>query len=264
MSALRVARKLVAIAWVCGTSVLWMLGVRALRPGGREGRAQRENRVSRSWARRMCRVLGVRIRVEGPKPEPPFLLVSNHLSYVDVVVLMSQLDARLVSKAEVRSWPLLGALARLGGTLFIDRTKRRDIPRVLADIQATLARGHGVVFFPEGTSSAGLEVMPFKASLFEAAALGSLEIVPASLHYATPPDERPAQWSVAWWGDMDFAPHLLGLLRLSRIDAVLRLGTERLQDDDRKQLALAAHGEVASLFHPLCSELGEDRPAARA
>ena len=210
----------------------------------------------------MNRVMGIRVRVVGTPPAAPFLMVANHLSYTDVGVFMSQLDARLLSKAEVKSWPVLGFLARFGGTLFIDRTSRRDIPRALNEIQETLSTGRGVVFFPEGTSSPGLDLLPFKASLFEVAVAGKLEIVTAALHYSTPPHERPAQWSVCWWGDMLFAPHLLKLLRLSHIDAVVRFSDSRLTGTDRKQLALDAQADIQRIFEPVCQELGEDPLAA--
>lgn len=260
MTGLRVAWKVVAVgaAFAWGTVVL--SGAKLFGLVAPQGKVRREDRIVRRWATRMTRVLGIHVRVEGEPPAAPFLLVSNHLSYIDVVVFMSQLDARLLSKAEVKSWPLLGWLARFGGTLFIDRTNRRDIPRVLSEIEATLEKGRGVVFFPEGTSSAGLEVMPFKASLFEVAVKGQLDIATAAVNYTTKPGDRPAQWSVCWWGDMEFAPHLIDFLRVSHVDATLRFGAQHLRGTERKELATAAHREVVRLFDPVCAELGADEP----
>ena len=256
----RVALRVLGFTLLSLTGVVYLALLRCLALVVPAGSIRREDHAIRTWARGMCWLLGVRVRVEGTPPGGPFLLICNHLSYLDVVAIMSQVDARLLSKAEVASWPGLGFLARFGGTLFVDRTRRRDLPRVIGEIRAVLDKGRGVVFFPEGTSSPGLEVLPFKPSLFEVASAGGLEISTAALHYRTPGSERPAQWSVSWWGDMEFAPHLLGLLRLSRIDARLRFGARRVAGSDRKQLALDAREEVVALFEPLAEELGQDAP----
>lgn len=260
MSGLRLLWRVAGITLACSISTLALAAEKLIGLVFRQGHIERENRIVRRWAGWMASVMKVRIRVEGKEPQAPFLLVANHLSYTDVVVLMSQLDARLLSKSEVKSWPVLGLLARFGGTLFIDRTNRRDIPRALTEIRETLTLGRGVVFFPEGTSSAGMEVLPFKASLFEVAVAGELEIVTAAISYSTPPTDRPAQWSVCWWGDMPFASHLIGMLKLSRIDAKLRFGEATIRAEERKQLAILAQTEVQRLFEPVCEEIGEDRP----
>lgn len=263
MTGLRVAWRIGAVSAVFGLGFVALSFEKLLGLVVREGHLRREDRIVRRWATRMTRVLGIRVRIEGEPPAAPFLLVSNHLSYTDVVVFMSQLDARLLSKAEVKSWPLVGFLARFGGTLFIDRANRRDIPRVLDEIESTLEKGRGVVFFPEGTSSAGIEVMPFKASLFEVAVKGELDIAASAITYSTSPGERPAQWSVCWWGDMEFAPHLMDFLRVSSVDATLRFGEQNLRGTGRKELAATARREVERLFVPVCSEIGEDIPTPR-
>ncbi|MFT7668964.1 MAG: 1-acyl-sn-glycerol-3-phosphate acyltransferase [Planctomycetota bacterium] len=261
MTALRIAWKLPAISIAFGTSALSM-GVENLigrvLPGGH---LRRQNRIVRRWAGWMNRILQIHITVQGPPPPAPFIMVSNHLSYTDVLVLMSQTDARLLSKSEVASWPLLGRLAKIGGTLFINRKMRADIPRVLEEIKATLSLERGIVIFPEGTSSAGLEVMPFKTSLFQVAAAGDFEVVTAAIRYTTGAGDPSAQWSVCWWGDMGFGAHLLGLMRLSRVNAQVTFAEEHLRGSDRKQLAQAAWASVDSMFEPVCSELGEDQSA---
>lgn len=256
MTALRVAWKVLALSIFTGSRALMILGARALAPLSSGSLAERENRIARSWGRGTARILGMRVSTTGTRPEPPFLLVSNHLSYMDVLVYMGLLDARLLSKAEVKDWPVFGFLARLGGTLFVDRTRRTDLPRVAREIRERLDGGRGVVFFPEGTSSAGLEVMPFKASLFAVPASGDFEVHTASLRYVCPPGEPPAQWSVCWWGEMPFLPHLLRLLRLSSFEAQVHFDSATLRGDDRKQLAQAAEQAVRASFEPICDELG--------
>jgi 1-acyl-sn-glycerol-3-phosphate acyltransferase len=207
--------------------------------------------VAHLWARACVRALGVRIQSRGEAPRGPFLLVSNHLSYMDVLVLLSMLRASFVSKAEVAGWPAVGFLARIGGTLFLDRTRKKEVVRIAEEIRSTLERGVGVVLFPEGTSTQGAGVLAFRSSLLEPAAALGLPVRYASLRYTTEEGEEPAWNSVSWWGDAPFLPHLRRLLGLSRIEARLDFGPEPITDPDRKSLAQRLHRAVASRFEPM-------------
>jgi 1-acyl-sn-glycerol-3-phosphate acyltransferase len=180
-------------------------------------------------SRALLRLLRAEVRVSGPPPRPPFLLAANHLSYVDVLVLASVLPARFVAKAEVRRWPLLGPICGGFGTIFIDRSDRRDIPRVLAEIERSLARGEGVVLFPEGTSSSGETLLPFRSPLLALPARRDLPVHAAALRYDPP--------SVCWWGATALVPHLLSLFRLERIEATVSFAPGPVVDGDRKRLA---------------------------
>lgn len=204
----------------------------------------------RMWARGSLRALGVRLRVVGTPPTPPFVLVCNHLSYVDILVLLAHIDGLMLSKAEVGSWPLIGYLARSTGTLFVDRRRAADIPRVLRTFEATWERGLGVAFFPEGTSTNGEEVLPFKSSLFAAPARAAMPVSVAAITYAALPGAPAAADSVCWWGDDEFAGHAWRLAGLRGIDATLTFGSETFVDDDRKRLAAATQPAVRSLFVP--------------
>src|SRR5436305_324830 len=157
-------RALVAGVVILGGYPLLLLA-RLLLFGAPRARARFSSRFFRGWSRLLLRLLHIRVETSGEAPSPPFLLVANHLSYLDILVLASRLPCVFVSKAEVRSWPLLGPICTALGTLYIDRQQRRDIPRVMLDIEKALDRGLGVVFFPEGTSSKGETVAPFKSPL---------------------------------------------------------------------------------------------------
>jgi 1-acyl-sn-glycerol-3-phosphate acyltransferase len=187
----------------------------------------------------------------GALPRAPFFLVANHLSYVDVIVLASQVDCRFIAKQDISTWPLIGLLCRSVGTIFIDRNNRRDIARVNAQVEQALAEGRGVVLFPEGTSSQGTTVLPFKPGLLELAARAGLAVSYATLSYGVPDRETPAHLSVCWWGDMTFIIHLSGLLRLSEIDATLTFGRETIRGGDRKDLASQLHAAVKQEFIPV-------------
>lgn len=250
MRALRVAWRLGAVAVVSamGFAGAWG-GAPFAVAAGRLG-AWRAG-VTRAWARALLAVLGVRLEVEGRPPEPPFLLVANHLGYLDVLVLAATVPTVFVAKAEIAGWPVFGALARAGGTVFVDRAARREIPRVAAEMRRVLEEGRGVVLFPEGTSTCGAEVAPFRPSLLAPAAAGSLPVSWAVLGYATPAGSPPAHLAVCWWGDMPLPGHLLGLLALPAIDARVTFGSEAVADPDRKRLADRLHEEVTRRFVPV-------------
>jgi 1-acyl-sn-glycerol-3-phosphate acyltransferase len=210
--------------------------------------------LMRTWARTTLSIMGVRLAVTGRPPAPPFLLVANHLSYVDILVLLATVRGTLLSKAEIAHWPVLGFLARTTGTLFVDRTKKRDLPRVIAEIERCSARGVGVAMFPEGTSSDGSGVLPFKPSLFEVAVRTRTPVHCATLGYALAPDLPPARTAICWWGDMTFADHVWRMLHLPRIDARVAFAAEPVPVDektDRKDLARAAHDAVEAGFVPV-------------
>lgn len=205
----------------------------------------------RGWARLLLGLLRVRVETAGLPPRSPFLLVANHLSYLDVLVLASRLPAVFVSKAEVRGWPLLGPICTALGTIYIDRGQRREIPRVMAEIEAALGRGLGVIFFPEGTSSRGDTVAPFKPSLLELPARLGRPVHPATLGYRTPPGEPPAHEAVCFWGNVPFARHALGLLGLRSVLASVHFAPEPIRDDDRKRLARRLRAAVLARFEPI-------------
>lgn len=226
----------------------WAL--RAVRPGAA---ARIQNLALRTWSRGVLGVVGMRVEVEGDRPRAPFFVVTNHLGYLDILVLGSHLDARFVSKAEVADWPVIGFLARCGGTIFLRRDHASDVGRALRAMTRALEAGHGCVFFPEGTSSPGERVLPFHSALFEAPVRAGVAVTCASLHYRTAPGAPPASQTICWWGDMTFPDHFYGLLRVPRSEARVVYGA-RLTPTTRRDLADRAHAAVGELFRP-CGEV---------
>lgn len=210
-----------------------------------------QGRILRAWARCLAHLLCMRVHRLGRPPEAPFLLVSNHLSYVDIVAYWTVLEAHFLSKAEVASWPLLGRLSRSVGTLFIDRARRSDVARVVAEIEQCLARGESVLFFPEATSSSGEDVLPFRAGVFEVAVRGGIPVHCAAVRYRAPEGFPPARESVCWWGDMAFAGHFWRLLGLPGFDCDIEFEDRAVAATDRKELARRAEDAVRELYrHP--------------
>lgn len=166
-------------------------------------------------------ILGIRYRAEGPAMEGPGAVVANHSSWLDIFALNAARRVYFVSKSEVAGWPGIGWLARATGTVFI----RRDPKEAAAQVEVfreRLAAGHRLLFFPEGTSTDGRRVLPFKPTLFAAffdpALRESLLIQPVSVLYRAAPGADDRQYG--WWGEMDFGPHLLATLAAPRQGSV--------------------------------------------
>ena len=193
----------------------------------------------------------MRLTVQGAPPPGPFLLVSNHLSYVDIIAFASQMNSTFIAKREVSNWPLIGVLARSMNTIFIDRTNRGDIPRVLSATESALSKGQNVILFAEGTSSSGESVLPFNSSLLEVAAKLKCPVSYASLTYETPVNHVPAHLSICWWGDMTFLDHLFNLLRLPFFNAAITYGEMPVSPNDRKTLARELWRKVSAQFNPV-------------
>ena len=207
--------------------------------------------LSRS-SRRHLNIFGYSADVSGEIPRSG-LLVSNHLSYLDILAICSTAPAVFVSKADVRRWPLFGWLASLGGTVFIERERRTHVGEVNREIESALNDGALVVVFPEGTSSNGETVLPFRASLLAPALRGGYEISTAWIHYEL--DDGDAGNEVCYWGDHSFFPHLMNLLGKRRVRATLCFGKFQRATEDRKELARqlrAAVLELKSQAQPAC------------
>ncbi|HUR27142.1 MAG TPA: lysophospholipid acyltransferase family protein [Planctomycetota bacterium] len=251
MSTLRVAVRLVLVSAMSLALFAILLPAR-LFLGARSKRANRVRRwCMRVWTRTGVKILGVHLEVEGPVPPAPCVLVSNHLGYVDILVLGACVDTRFVSKHEVRSWPLIGWAADAVGTIFLDRASRRDIPSVNAQIHAALEAGDRVLFFPEGTSTGGDGMLPFKSSLLEPAASSGYPVFCAAVRYTTLPQDPPASEVVCWWGDKPFNGHVLRLLRLSKIRARVVFHPEAHVGEGRKELAARTESAVKAMLERL-------------
>jgi 1-acyl-sn-glycerol-3-phosphate acyltransferase len=232
--------------------VTLLAGVMILRAAGRSPFGFK-GRMTRRWARCAAAIVRMKVSVAGEPPSPPFLLVANHLSYMDVIALMTRIDCVFVAKSEIARWPFIGTLCRAADTIFIERDKLRDIPRTLSRIERALGQGHGVVIFPEGTGTAGDEVLAFRPSLLEPAARARIPVTCATVTYATPPGTPSARDTVCWWGNTPFLPHLWKLLRFPGFEARITFGDERIVESDRKILAERSWRAVQSRFEPVAS-----------
>jgi 1-acyl-sn-glycerol-3-phosphate acyltransferase len=240
---LRVAGRLVWLAAEVGAaSVSFVLG---WLPGGAEhSRLERRALWLQRSCRRVLRILNVDIQVAGPVPQEG-LLISNHLSYLDILVLSSLTPALFVAKREVRGLPVFGWLAAWGGTLFIDRERRSDVARLNQEIKTVLRNKVVLVLFPEGTSSDGQTVLPFKSSLLEPAAQGNHDLSVSRISYCL--RDGKVEEEVCYWRDMTMLPHVINLLSKRAVEASVSFNRIRECSADRKELARQMHAEILRL-----------------
>lgn len=196
------------------------------------------------WCGRAFRRLGIEAVAEGQFPSRG-LLVSNHLGYLDILVFSALSPCVFVSKKEVRSWPLYGALATMAGTVFVDRARLADAHRASLEMAHALSQGSVVVLFPEGTSSNGATVLPFRPALFEAAVTCGECVSSAHISYAV--EDGSVENDICYWGAMSFFPHLLRLLSLQKIRARVRFAAENRRFADRKLAAQITRDLVSAL-----------------
>jgi 1-acyl-sn-glycerol-3-phosphate acyltransferase len=210
------------------------------------------------WTAEGCRrILALEPRIFGPLPSRG-LLVANHLSYLDIILLAALRPCVFVSKSDVRSWPIFGQCAALGSTIFVDRSKRADVRGVSQQMRSALAEDLLIVLFPEGTSSGGNRVLPFRSSLLEPAVELGCPVTAAALGYQIA--EGSVSDEICYWRDMTLLPHLLNVWSKPVIQASLRCGVPRARSEDRKSLAVELHDEVAALHAVSAREFGVSLP----
>jgi 1-acyl-sn-glycerol-3-phosphate acyltransferase len=224
--------------------------------------ADRKLRTRCHWlqqsCRRVLRVLNIEVDVQGPVPTTG-LLVCNHLSYLDVLVLGALAPAAFVAKGEVKHWPVFGWFAALAGTVFVDRKRRTQTGRAAEEIQAVLESGQLIVLFPEGTSSDGKTLLPFKSSLLEPATKTTWPLTAGALRYEI--EDGDVAEEVCYWKDMTFFPHVLNILTKDQILARVCLVKVEGATVCRKALARQLQSEVSQL-NATFSRMGRARLSA--
>ena len=220
-------------------------------PGHLRGRYRA--RFQRAWARLLCAVLGIRVEVIGDVPLGwNGLAIANHLGYADILVLGSILPGTFVSKSDVARWPGIGLLASIAGTVYVDREDRAAAGAFAGRLRTRILTGDTILLFPEGTSSRGETILPFKAVPFAAVAgLPGKTVLPLHIDVVEI-DGKPAvgtfRDAVCWHGDAELLPHLYRLLGLRGIRFRVVPGAPiPCEGRGRKTLARETRERVASL-----------------
>ena len=236
--------RLAALAWVAASG-LWRH--RTLPRDA--SRFQDAEWLHESLARAL-RALNVQLHVAGELPTQG-LVVSNHVSYLDIIVFSAVLPCVFVSKAEVERWPVIGRYARWAGTVFVRRHDRSDAARANVSIGDALRDGVPVVLFPEGTTTDGERILRFHSTMLQPALDTGAPITPCAIHYELD-DGDPAR-EVCWWGTMTLLPHMWNLLGKATIRARVVFGEPRAATGHRKQLSAVLHDEVKALHDEMRS-----------
>jgi len=216
---------------------------------------QRRDATVQAWAQRMLRILGVPLHVSGQPPaQGPMLLVANHISWLDILVLHAARHCRFVSKSDVKHWPLIGTLATGGGTLYIEREKRRDAMRVVHHMAESLQRGEIVAVFPEGTTGDGQTLLPFHANLVQAAISADAPVQPVALRFVDRRTGRDSDGPL-YIGEDTLLSSLWRTLAGPAFVAQVRFGEpQRDEGRDRRQWAHDLHAVVDALRKTLAED----------
>jgi 1-acyl-sn-glycerol-3-phosphate acyltransferase len=218
--------------------LLVLLRFPSLDPRGRQERV-------RWWSAKMLRLLGMELRVEGRFKPGAKLIVANHISWIDIIAVHAVCpEARFVSKADVQRWPLVGRLVNAGGTLYIERERRRDALRVVHQMAEALKAGDTVAVFPEGTTGDGVTLLPFHANLLQAAIATEVPVQPVALRFA---DARHAVSPAALWlGETTLVDTLWNLARADGMVVHLRvLDAQGTRHADRRALSEHLREQIA-------------------
>ena len=212
------------------------------------------------WCRRIVRCLGIGCTVDGQLPgclaasEQGFeAVVCNHMSYLDILLMSAARPFVMVAKTEVRGWPLLGWLTAQAGTVYVERGgKPETYPAVNAAMARAYRSGLPVLFFPEGTTTDGTEILPFRRGLFHSVLRDSVQVRTAALKYALPSDKPGATVAndICWWGDATFLPHLFRFMGLRDVRAAVRFG-DVVEGADRFVLSENARATVSAIYDGL-------------
>jgi len=251
LAGIRVGRRLAALA-------VWTLALFSIRLGYRlagkyslpfDQRATR--RLLYRWAGGVSRIVNMKLEVRGTPPVPPFYLVTNHLSYIDVLILARTAGCVYVSRADVADWPVIGFIARMMNTCFIDRARVRDTKRVNDLIAGLLDKGYGVHMFAESKIAQDAQVHPFKPPLLEPAVQKGCAVHYAAISYSTPVGSPRAADVIIWKDGVSFMRNMVNVLSLPGFSAIVSFGDKPIQGGDRKELADKLYHAVLERFTPV-------------
>lgn len=266
---MRILIKSIAVLLLLSLYTLISLVIMAV-PAGRAHRLARLTGTSSFFARLGLRILGIRVHTRRIKRKSlrrhrtHYLIIANHLTYADILVVASLMPSVFITSVELKQTFPLGLFAWLGGCLFVERRSPAGLKREIGEIAKVLALGTSVALFPEGTTSNGDTVQPFKNSLITAAITTGTSILPVCIRYRAA-NGRPVNLtnrdSLYYYGGTTFFQHLPKLLALRSIDVecVVMRPFAAHQNQSRKDLAARAHQMISAVYHERPS--GKHRPA---
>lgn len=199
------------------------------------------------WAQQTAKAImagvGIRYRVEGTPPTHG-LVVANHLSYLDVLILSAAMPCFFVAKMEISGWPIFGKAAHASGTIFLDRNSHSSSMSVADQMSERLQQPIPVLLFPEGTSTDGTQVIPFHPRLIDPATAAGIQITTAAVFYVF--EDHTPEMELCWYGDESFVTHLGKVLGVAGFTAMVRFGEPKIYTD-RRVAADSTRAEIAAM-----------------
>lgn len=203
------------------------------------------------WGALTAKIIGMKIKVSGTPPSPPFFLVCNHLSYADIWVLFANSKGTFIAKSDIKDWPIAGFVLGTSGLIFVDRGRRSDVSRVNKEISEHLTETQGIFLFPESTTSGGEGLLPFKSSLFQYPASEGIEVSSAAITYSCDDPSIDVSTDICWWTDIPFPKHFWNLFRIKSFEATITFSDQKLVHSDRKYLASSTESIIKQIFEPV-------------
>jgi 1-acyl-sn-glycerol-3-phosphate acyltransferase len=221
----------------------------------------KRRRLVKRWSERLLRILKVRARIDGELATKAgnVLLVANHISWLDIFVLNAHHPVRFVAKAELARWPVVSQMIRGAGTVFIERERRRDTHRVNRQVARVLAGGDIVAIFPEGTTSHGTDVLPFKSSLLQAIVEADGHVQPVAIRYRTP--DGNIAMAPTYVGDTSFGQSFWAVCSERELTVELVAMPAMPARGHRRHLARAAEDSIRTVLAEPASAMESDKRA---
>lgn len=211
-------------------------------------------KLSAFHAKLMLKVIGFKLKLIGPKPATGVMIIGNHMSYLDILIYLSFFESLFVTSVDMKERLFLGQVTQLGGCLFVERRNPRNLPKEMKSIKKFFDKNFSVCIFPEGTSSNGETVLPFKNSMFQIPLETGCPIQPIVLKYKKIDSKEFSSKNcdlVCWYGDLGFFPHLMKLFTLTKVEAELEVLPQinSTAFKDRKSLSGHAHTLLKEKYH---------------
>jgi 1-acyl-sn-glycerol-3-phosphate acyltransferase len=214
-----IVRRIYRLLLLIPASILFLVAgvcVNLSMAANERGRARANALSTMLWSRAMCRILGIRVIKRGAEKAISGFAVCNHVSYIDVIAMGSVRPSSFLAMHEVKGWPLMGWLASLGGTIFVNRESKRAAVGVMQEIERKIDHGVTVIIFPEGATSDGKSIRRFKSTFFSVPVRKNIPVTPVGIRYT-----KALLGTVAWYGGMKLVPHFWNLLGCKSIKATL-------------------------------------------
>jgi 1-acyl-sn-glycerol-3-phosphate acyltransferase len=210
------------------------------------GGIKRVTKITQLWGWGISKIIGMKIKVYGnPKIIRGGIIAANHHSYLDIIAHASVLRIRFTPKVEIASWPVLGWILGINRPIWVDRKSKQSSQKTLVEYRETLEHGINLIVYPEGTSSGGEGILPFKSTPFEAVSSGNHKIYPVLIRYI----QKPGEPTLCWYGDMTLLPHCWYILGRRLINVEIHI-LDPIQPEgrNRKELAKFVHDYMETKY----------------